>query len=148
MELITIVLILIADQGTKWLITHSSSIPMEIIPKLLYLSNVRNEGAAWSILEGQSKLLIAIAAIAIVFLGYLASSEYRKHNRTASIAYSLMLAGALGNVIDRVWLGYVRDFIETYPFGHPFPVFNVADIALTLGVGLLLYLTIFEKRGA
>ena len=68
------------------------------------------------------------------------------HSPVAAHALAMMIAGAAGNLMDRLLLGYVRDFLNFYIFGYDFPVFNVADICLCVGVGLLILSTIFEKE--
>lgn len=98
----------------------------------LSVETTRNEGIAFSMLEGKSWLIFLLTAAAITLL----VAYYTRHRarRGLWIATGLMLGGALGNAIDRVRLGYVRDFI-TLP---SWPTFNVADIALTLGVIVLV----------
>ena len=62
----------------------------------------------------------------------------KEHLKLSKTALAMMIAGAAGNLIDRLMLNYVRDFLHFYPFGYDFPVFNVADCALTIGVILLI----------
>ena len=99
---------------------------------------------AWSKLTRQ-QLLLSLAAFAAigVMLWYL---MYRRPDRITTISIGFMMAGAAGNLIDRLVFSYVRDFLNFYIFGYDFPVFNVADIALCLGVGLLILDAFLEER--
>lgn len=133
------------DQLTKWLVVAtmplSSSIPL--IPNLLAFTHARNFGASWSLFQNQVPMLIGVTLVALVFMG----NWYRKLKDGFSferLGLVLMLAGTLGNFIDRVFLGYVVDFIDMIFFGYDFPIFNVADMALTFGVIALIY---HEIRG-
>ena len=97
-------------------------------------------------LAGQRTFLSLLAAVAIFFmLGYLIKQK-KNGNKLTTAALILMIAGAAGNLIDRLLFGYVRDFLNFYIFGYDFPVFNVADICLTIGVCLLILATIVEKE--
>ncbi|MCD8574978.1 MAG: signal peptidase II [Erysipelotrichaceae bacterium] len=119
----------------------SSSIPL--IPNLLAFTHARNFGASWSLFQNQVPMLIGVTIVALVFMG----NWYRKLHEGFSferLGLVLMLAGTLGNFIDRVFLGYVVDFIDMIFFGYDFPIFNVADMALTFGVIALIY---HEIRG-
>lgn len=104
------------------------------IPGLMNLTNLHNDGAAWSILEGQQWFFYLITLAAVVVLAYL-MRQWRT-NRWKMIALSLIMAGALGNFIDRVHQHYVVDMFELLPIN--FPVFNVADSCLTVGVIALI----------
>ena len=119
----------------------------EVIPDFFYLTNVRNTGAAWSIMEGEKITFIIITIVAIIVFLYfiLFSKTTTKLDR---IAFTLMCGGAIGNLIDRIINSYVIDFLDFYIFGYDFPVFNLADAFLCIGVGLLIINMLLEKRNA
>ncbi|MFV0255089.1 MAG: signal peptidase II [Erysipelotrichaceae bacterium] len=117
---------------------------MEIIPGFFNLTYVQNTGGAWGLLAGNMLIFIIIGIVAIFgFIYY-----YLKHSsdRLTQIASFMMLAGAIGNFIDRIVFSYVRDMFDFIIFGYDFPVFNIADISLVLGCGLLLISVILEIR--
>lgn len=133
------------DQLTKWLVvaTMPLSSSISLIPNLLAFTHARNFGASWGLFQNQVPMLIGVTIVALVFMG----NWYRKLTDGFSferLGLVLMLAGTLGNFIDRVFLGYVVDFIDMIFFGYDFPIFNVADMALTFGVIALIY---HEIRG-
>ncbi|MCP8970225.1 signal peptidase II [Ectobacillus ponti] len=137
------------DQLTKWLIVKNmelgESIP--IIKGVLYITSHRNRGAAWGILEGQMWFFYGITVIfagAVVY--YI--QRYAKRDRFLGISLGLILGGAIGNFIDRAWRQEVVDFIHTYIFTYNFPVFNVADSALCVGVALIVVQTLLEGKKA
>ncbi|MCG1020573.1 signal peptidase II [Sutcliffiella horikoshii] len=139
--------IIILDQLTKWLVVRymelGESIP--IIHNFLYLSSHRNRGAAWGILEGQMYFFYIITVgVVIGLVVYL--QKLPKDQPWMKLALSLMLGGAIGNFIDRVLHQEVIDFINTFIFTYDFPIFNVADSALVIGVGIILVLTILEGK--
>jgi len=145
MEALIIGICLILDQVTKYWIQETRPMDVEVISHFFYITYVRNTGAAWSMLSGQQVLLSLIAAAAIGVMFYFLMKERKKPNsRLMRIALSLMIAGAAGNLIDRLMLNYVRDFLHFYPFGYDFPVFNVADMCLTIGVCLLILQTLLD----
>ncbi len=149
MELIIIGLVILLDQASKfWIqLTPSLHTSVELIPNFLYLNYIKNTGAAWSILSNQNTLLIIIAIIeTIILIYFLLKVRKDKKQILYTIALSLMIGGAIGNLIDRFIFGFVRDYIDTYPFGYNFPVFNIADSALTIGVILLLIQMFIEER--
>jgi signal peptidase II len=134
--------LVVLDQSTKFAITRSIAYGggIEITP-FFNLVLVHNKGAAFSFLAGaagwQRELFIAIAAVAIAWVVYL----LRKYPRQTlfCFALSLILGGAIGNVIDRVWLGAVIDFLDFHAAGYHFPAFNVADSAITCGAAALVW---------
>jgi signal peptidase II len=131
------------DQWTKWLIVKymrlGESIP--IIPNVLYITSHRNRGAAWGILQGQFWLFYLITVIVVVGL-IVYIQRLPRGERLFGVALSLMLGGALGNFIDRLFRKEVVDFVHTYIGTYSFPVFNIADSALTIGV-VLLFIKMF-----
>ena len=144
---ILIVLLIVADQGTKALIAASPEQfgNLEVIHDFFYITYVKNTGAAWSMLAGQRVFLSLLAAVAILVMIFYMNKMLKEDNKLSAFALALMIAGAAGNLIDRLMFGYVRDFLNFYIFGYDFPVFNVADICLSVGVFLLIISTIFEK---
>jgi signal peptidase II len=141
------ILIILLDQLTKWLIvskmTFGDSIP--IINNVLYITSHRNRGAAWGILQGQMWLFYAITLIVIIALIYYIQKA-AKGKWLLGLSLSLMLGGAIGNFIDRVFRKEVVDFIHTFIFGYNFPVFNVADSSLCIGVVLLMIVMLRDER--
>lgn len=143
---ITIV-ILILDQITKFIITKTMQIgdSFEVIPNFLSITSHRNNGAAWGILSGKMAFFYIITVIILIILIVFFIKE-AKHNLLMQIAISLLFAGALGNFIDRVLNGEVVDFVDTYIFSYNFPIFNVADSSLTIGVVLVIVALLSDMR--
>lgn len=133
-------LIVAGDQALKvWVSTNLDLGQSKIlIPGIFALTHVRNKGGAWSLLWGHMPVLIAVSTIVCVYLLYYA---IRKGfiARWQAIALGFLLGGAAGNLIDRIRLGEVVDMFNAMKDGHNFfPVFNIADISINVGVGLLL----------
>lgn len=142
---ITIILSVILDQAGKYIVQYNEALhDVRLIPGFFHITYVKNTGMAWSMLSGYPQLLALIAAAAVgVMLWYLLT---KKPDRLTAFAVALMAGGALGNLIDRLVYGYVRDFLNFYIFGYDFPVFNIADAALCIGVFLLLIASLKEER--
>ena len=121
------------DQWSKYLTVQNISLgeTKEFIPGFLSLTHLRNTGAAWSLLEGKMIFFYVITVIVSVVIIYLLIKNYKK-SIWYSVGLSFVLAGAIGNFIDRVRLGYVVDMLQT-DFMN-FPIFNVADSTLVVGV--------------
>lgn len=135
-------LILILDQITKILVrtfmVEGQSIP--IIGEFLALRYINNEGVAFSFLSGQRAVVTIIQAIAIIIVAILLIKTGGKR-KLYDISLAMILGGGIGNIIDRVLFGKVTDMISFSIFP---PIFNVADIGVTLGCGLLLLDIILE----
>ncbi|HIB1795282.1 TPA: signal peptidase II [Enterococcus faecalis] len=133
------------DQWSKYLTVQNISLgeTKEFIPGFLSLTHLRNTGAAWSLLEGKMIFFYVITVIVSVMIIYLLIKNYKK-SIWYSVGLSFVLAGAIGNFIDRVRLGYVVDMLQT-DFMN-FPIFNVADSTLVVGViCIFIYLILDEK---
>ncbi|MBT2756086.1 signal peptidase II [Mesobacillus foraminis] len=141
--------IILLDQLTKWLIVKNMELgeSIQIIENFLYITSHRNRGAAWGILEGQMWFFYIITSIVVVTLVYYIQKE-AKGKRLLGTSLAFMLGGAIGNFIDRIFRGEVVDFINTYIFGYDFPIFNIADSALVIGVGILMLQMLREEREA
>ncbi|EOH8732063.1 signal peptidase II [Enterococcus faecalis] len=133
------------DQWSKYLTVQNISLgeTKEFIPGFLSLTHLRNTGAAWSLLEGKMIFFYVITVIVSVVIIYLLIKNYKK-SIWYSVGLSFVLAGAIGNFVDRVRLGYVVDMLQT-DFMN-FPIFNVADSMLVVGViCIFIYLILDEK---
>lgn len=140
-------LIIGLDQWVKWLIVDNFALgeTKPVIPGILSLNHIRNFGAAWSLLEGKMWFFTVVTIIAVVVILTLMIKNRSNGNRWFMIGLTLILAGAIGNFIDRVRLGYVIDMFQT-DFMN-FPIFNVADISLVIGViCVLIYIILDEKE--
>lgn len=133
------IIALVIDQITKSLM-QIYDVHFNIINGFLSLNYIQNTGAAWSILEGKQYLLIGISIVMLILV-YNMSFSY-DNNRLNNITFGLLFGGIIGNLIDRVFYGIVRDFIDINIFGYDFPVFNIADMAIVFGVIILLIGTI------
>ena len=140
--LLFIVALVGLDQFVKYWVSANIALGTShgFIPGLMNLTNLHNDGAAWSILEGQQWFFYLITLAAVVVLAYLMRQWLT--NRWKMIALSLIMAGALGNFINRVHQHYVVDMFELLPIN--FPVFNVADSCLTVGVIALIIIILKE----
>ena len=138
---------IVLDQLTKWLVVQhmeqGESIP--IIENFFYLTSHRNTGAAWGILAGQMTFFYIITVIVIGFIVYYIH-KYAKDSKWLGFSLALVLGGAIGNFIDRLFRKEVVDFFDFYIFNYNYPIFNIADSCLVIGVIMLMILTIKEDR--
>ena len=147
LELIIIVAILVLDQVTKYLIQlnlSSVGTSMPLIGGVVQFTNVHNTGAAWGMLEGFRWLFIPMTLIVAAAIVYVIIRFHKKLSVFSRITLALLFAGSVGNFIDRLVLAYVRDFIDITPL-FSFPVFNVADSALSIGCVFLVIDALFLK---
>lgn len=143
-----IITLLIIDQVAKWLsksYLQPSSI-YGVIKGLLSFTYVENRGAAFGMMKGWKYALIGVTLVTILYLLYFYIKKVRKgSSKILKVSFNLIIAGAVGNLIDRIFRGYVIDFIQLDFID--FPVFNVADICICVGVGLLfIYLLFIYKE--
>ena len=144
--LIVILILTIIDQIIKYLVVSNISIGSKkiIIDNFLKFIYIRNTGAAFGILSGNIIFLIFITVLLIFYI----VNEMKKNinNNLSLLSFSLILSGALGNLIDRVVRGYVVDYISFTLFNREMSVFNLADTYITIGVILLIYIVIKEGK--
>jgi signal peptidase II len=133
--------IVVADQVTKYAAVKYLAGQIVEVTSFFNLVLAYNTGAAFSILADaagwQRGLFIGIALVAAAWIIYLLRKY--SHQRLFALALSLVLAGAIGNVIDRILIGAVVDFLDFHAFGRHWPAFNVADSAISCGAVLLVW---------
>lgn len=139
-------IIIIIDQITKILISSSFSATTELtlIPGIFNIVYLKNTGAAFSMFSEHVNILGIVSVLFCIGVIIYVLKAKPSHKLQCT-ALTLIFAGALGNAIDRIFRGYVIDFIETAFIN--FPVFNIADIAITIGAALLvLYVILFDRE--
>lgn len=143
MIFVIVLIVLSLDRLTKSLVTNNlldnQSIP--IIKGIFHLTLIHNRGAAFGILKNQIPLFIFTSLFAIILI--YSNLRNNRHRKCYSVSLTLILAGALGNLIDRLFLGYVIDFLDF----RIWPVFNLADSAITVGAILLAGSILLEPKG-
>ena len=154
-------LILVLDQITKILVQYS--IPFEssyfapdrvtIIEDFFYLVHIGNKGAAWGMFSEYSGVLTLLSFAVLLFI-FCFRKQLELHRGTVQIAFGLLIGGILGNLIDRIRVGHVIDFIDihlpfTLPYILPFgrwPAFNIADSAIVVGMLFYLLLSLSDTK--
>ena len=144
MQWVALIAITIAalDQATKWLVVRSIS-PEEsrtVINGFFSLVNWRNTGAAWGVFQHYNFLLTAISLLTVLALCFFRRS-FRLNHAGPRLALGLIIGGILGNLIDRLRVGSVIDFLLFYIGQYRWPAFNLADSAICIGVGLYVILS-------
>ena len=137
--IIIAIICIVIDQVTKILISSylRPSESVVIIKHFFSLTRAINSGAAFSILEGYTLILLMASIGATVFL--FKSMKSFKSTKLVMLSLGLLLGGIIGNFIDRIVYGYVRDFLKFNIFGYNYPVFNIADACIVIGVILLAF---------
>ena len=140
------VLAIIADQITKYIVVENIDFKgtVPFIPGFMSFYHTRNTGAAFSMFSDQRWVFMVFSFISMGLIIYLLVREYKRH-KLLNIALAMVLGGGIGNMIDRIRLGYVVDFFKTEFMD--FAVFNVADCFITVGAVLLgVYVIFFEPK--
>jgi signal peptidase II len=133
-------LLVIIDQIIKYIVISNLNLldSINIIPNFLNITYVTNSGGAFSILSGNRYLFIILGFIAVIYIiRYIMS--YSNITKVDLIAYSLVISGIIGNLIDRIIYGYVIDYIHFYISSYSFAIFNFADMCIVIGVILIIY---------
>lgn len=146
MIIILSIIFIIIDQLSKIIVVNNltNNKSIEVIKSFFYLTYTNNKGAAFSILTGRRILLILVALIVIGVLIYYVRKN-KIEGKVNKIALSLVIGGSIGNLIDRILRGAVIDFIDVKIFGYNFPIFNLADTFIVIGV-FLLVIEMFRKE--
>ncbi|MFZ8812481.1 MAG: signal peptidase II [Thermus aquaticus] len=140
MPTVLVPLLLVFDQILKlWALENLSPIPRPLLGDLLYLTLVKNTGAGFGLLQDKAQILgwvsLLVGGILLYLLGF------RRYPPAFTLGLSLVAAGALGNGVDRLGRGWVVDYLDLgtqIPLIAQFPVFNLADVCVTLGAAILL----------
>ncbi|MCH1546498.1 MAG: signal peptidase II [Candidatus Marinimicrobia bacterium] len=142
------VLIVVLDQLTKFIVHSTMNLydSIQVVPYLLNFTYIRNEGIAFGIyFEGAETIFIVLPILITIYLFYLLKNE-EFQDKFSQIALFLIIAGAVGNIIDRIFRGYVVDFIDFHLNGMHWYVFNIADSSVTIGLIFLLYSSIIINK--
>jgi len=141
-----IVFIIVADQVTKFVVVNNVETG-ELIPVInnfFYITYHRNAGAAWGILQNRRYIFITLTTIFSLIMIYIL---FKSKDKLLKLALSLVLGGAVGNLIDRVIKGSVADFLDFYFGAYHFPTFNIADSFIVIGTIVLgIYLLFYYKE--
>ncbi len=140
------ILFVLMDQVVKMLV--SNFIPyqgeIKIIPNFFYITNVHNEGAAWSLFSGNVFILALLGLVALLLIYYF-FIKGKELNKWEILLYSLLIGGITGNFIDRIFLGHVVDYIGVILGSYYFPIFNIADIGIVVSVFMMIIFSIREE---
>ena len=144
-----ILIFVVIDQIIKSTVVNNIALNQVIvlIRNFFNLTYVRNFGAGFSILQNATVFLSLISIVACVVLFYYLIKTDKK-DLVSKISYLLIISGAIGNLIDRLKLGYVIDFLDFKIFGYDFPVFNIADCYITIGCFILIIKVLLESKNA
>ena len=138
-------LVFILDLISKQVIAHVMNVgdSAKVINKFFYITYTQNKGAAWSILEDQRILLLIISVIALFLVNKVMNKE--KLSNIECFSYGMIIGGIIGNLFDRIFFGYVIDFLDFKLFGYDYPVFNLADSFIVVGIILMIIISIRKE---
>lgn len=137
--------VILIDQIIKMIISNTISYlgTFEVIPGFFNITNVHNEGAAWSMFSGKQFILIIVGVLAVAGI-YLFLIKNKKLNMFEITCYSLLIGGIIGNLIDRVIFNYVIDYLEFIFGNYHYPVFNFADMCIVVSIIALIISSFWE----
>lgn len=141
-------IVFLLDQGTKFLIATRMELgeTIPVIGSFFQITSHRNQGAAFGILQGQRELFIVITVVVVVAIIWYLRKTVRNGQKLLPFGLSLVLGGAIGNFLDRAVAGEVVDFAR-FNFGsYTFPIFNIADSAIVVGVAIIILDTLLDSR--
>lgn len=136
---ITAILTLFLDQLSKVMIEIFIALNEEIIliPNFFSLHYMNNYGISWSLLDNKIPIIIGISLVSLALI-YHFMYQF-KPNKRNNLAFGLVVGGMIGNLMDRWLFGFVRDFLDFKILGYDYPIFNIADMAIVIGMLLLIY---------
>jgi signal peptidase II len=143
---------LVLDFWSKWWVKAHLKLgqAVDVLPGWFHFEHVQNPGAAWGLFSGRKWLLVSFTVV-VTLLVIASAKEVSSKGKLSALGFGFILGGALGNLFDRLSQGYVTDFIDLdtpIRWLQTFPVFNIADSALTVGVILLLLSMLRQDRPA
>lgn len=138
-------LFFLVDLISKQLITHIIILgeSYNIIDKFFYITYVQNKGAAWSILEDQRILLLIISVIVLFLINKYMNKE--NLSNIECLSYGMIIGGIVGNLFDRIFYGYVIDFLDFKLFCYNYPIFNLADSFIVIGIIIMLVISVRKE---
>lgn len=141
-------IVFLVDQGVKYLVATQMNIGDEIpvIGNFFVITSHRNAGAAFGILQNQRWFFIVVTIVVVVALVWYLQKVKNSPHKLLPVALSLVLGGAIGNFLDRALTGEVVDFVQLNFGSYTFPIFNIADSAICIGVALIVLETLLEGR--
>ena len=136
----------IIDLISKQIITHALELnkSIKLIDNFFYLTYTHNEGAAWSILKDQRILLLILTVIVLFVINKILNKE--ELDKIETLSYGMIVGGIVGNFFDRLVYGYVIDFLDFNLFGYNYPIFNLADSFIVIGIIILIISNIKKEK--
>lgn len=138
--------VLLLDQLTKFLVMKNMQVSdsLVVIPHFFHIHYIQNRGAAWGMLQGETLFLALLSAGALILLNQYLSKQNR-FSKLSIVSYGLLIGGMIGNLLDRILNHFVVDFLDFTILGYDFPVFNLADIGIVVGIFLLVFELLKEE---
>lgn len=136
-----------SDQLTKYFVRHHFALAESrpVVNGFFNLTYIRNTGAAWGMLGGQNTMLTLLSLVLLVLMVVFRRS-FLSDTWPHRLALGLLIGGIVGNLVDRIRLGWVTDFLDFYIGPHHWPAFNIADAAICVGVGIYLITALREGK--
>ena len=147
MTIFIIILFTFLDQVIKYMVS-TTNINSVVIPNFLSLSYTQNDGVAFSMLSGSRIFIIILSIILIFVLTNIVKNDNKKNkdNNMLLLSYGLLLSGILGNLIDRIIRGVVVDYISIRIFNYQYPIFNFADMLITVGIIIFIIVSCTNNK--
>lgn len=136
------------DQLIKFLVVRNLTY-FSVIPGVLSFVYAKNEGVAFSMFWGSRWFIIILSFLLLFFLMWVIKKEYlinNKNDNFKNVTFGFLIGGILGNLFDRLFRGYVVDYVSILLFGYSFPIFNLADVLITTGVIFMIICSILDDK--